>query len=252
MIPLERKQIILNMLSKKRFMSTEELCKKLFVSHSTVRRDLVEMESEKLIIRTRGGSMLPQKSTNEQTYNLRENQKQDEKIKIANMASTFIEDGFSLFLDSSTTVNYIVPFLKEFDDLIIITNGLKTALDLTKFKNIQTILIGGTLFPGSSSTVGSRANEVIANYKVNLSLISCRGLDGDGIYEANEPQAIVKQKMIKNSDKKLLLCDSNKFNNKFFYKMAELDSFDYIVTEKKTNDCFLKQIENAGGIIIEA
>lgn len=235
MIPIERKNYILELLHKKKVISTNELCRALYVSIATIRRDLLELENEHLIIRTRGGAALPHKSTNEQSFSLRENQKQNEKKNIADMASTFIEDGFSLFLDSSTTVNYIVPFLKDFNDLIVITNGIKTALDLSKFKNVETIIIGGTLFPGSSSTVGSRANEELSNYKVDLSLLSCRGFDNEFIYEANESQALIKKKMIQNSNKNLLLCDSDKFNNNFFYKLAEVSMFDYIITEKNTN-----------------
>ena len=210
------------------------------------------MEKENLIIRSHGGAMLPQDSTNENSYTHRDNQKQLEKTKIADMASTFIEDGLSLFLDSSTTVKSIIPFLREFKDLIIITNGLQNALELSKHKNHKTILIGGNLYPGSSSTVGANANASLSNYRVDLCIISCRGLDEDGVYEANEPQAIIKQKMLQNSRKKLLLCDSSKFNNSFFYKLSDLDTFNYIITEKILNSHVQQNISDNGSILIEA
>lgn len=252
MLPIERKQEILNLLREKKTVTTKDICHKLFISQSTVRRDLIEMEKENLIIRSHGGATLPQESTNEHSYTERDNQNKSKKIKIANMASTFIEDGFSLFLDSSTTVQCIIPFLKGFKNLIIITNGLQNALELSKIENLNIILIGGNLYPGSSSTVGANANAALSNYKVDLSILSCRGLDGEGAYEANEPQAIVKQKMIENSYKKLLLSDSSKFNNNFFYKLGGLDIFDYIITDEILNNHIKQKIEYSGTILIEA
>lgn len=252
MLPIERKQMILELLSKQKTISTQELCKILFISQSTVRRDLIEMEKENLIIRSHGGAMLPQDSTNEKSYTHRDTQNQLEKTKIADMASTFIEDGLSLFLDSSTTVKSIVPFLKEFKDLIIITNGLHNALELSEYKNHKTILIGGDLYPDSSSTVGTNAISSLSNYRVDLSIVSCRGLDEEGVYEANEPQAIIKQKMLQYSQKKLLLCDSSKFDNRFFYKLTDLDTFNYIITEKILNSRVQQNISDKGSILIEA
>lgn len=252
MLPTERKQKILELLEKNNVISTKEICNKLYISQSTARRDLIKLEKEKLIIRSHGGAKLPAESANEYSYTQREKQNKYKKIKIADMTSTFIEDGISLFLDSSSTVQSVIPFLNGFKNLTIVTNGLQNALELSKVENLNTIVIGGNLYPGSSSLVGASANSSLTNYKVDLSILSCRGLDENGIYEANEPQAVIKQKMIKNSNKKLLLCDSSKFNTTFFYKLGDFDTFNYIITDEIPNNHIKNIIENSGGIIIEA
>lgn len=252
MFPTERKHKILDLLEEKKFITIKEICNNLYISQSTARRDLIKMENEKLIIRTHGGAKLPANSANEHSYTQREKQNKSKKIKIADMASTFIEDGISLFLDSSSTVQCVIPFLNGFKDLTIVTNGLQNALELSKIKNLNTIIIGGNLYPGSSSIVGASTSSALSNYKVDLSMLSCRGLDGNGIYEANEPQAVIKQKMIQNSNKKILLCDSSKFNNNFFYKLGDLDTFHYIITDDMPNNYIKNKIENSGSMIIEA
>lgn len=182
---------------------------------------------------------------------MREKENIKEKESIANMSATFIEDGFSLFLDSSTTVNTLVPYLKEFTNLKVITNGLKTALDLSYIDSVETIVVGGVLYNNSTSTTGSLSHEMIKNYNVDLCFLSCRGIDENGVYEANEYQALVKQKMIINSNKKLLLVDSTKFGNKYFYNLAKLNRFDYIVTDEKPKSFLLEKIENQGPVILE-
>lgn len=252
MLPTERKQKILDLLEEKDYVTIKEICNNLYISQSTARRDLIKMENENLIIRSHGGAKLPAESANEHSYTQREKQNKAKKIKIADMASTFIEDGISLFLDSSSTVQSVIPFLNGFRDLTIVTNGLQNALELSKIKNLNTILIGGNLYPGSSSTVGASTNNALSNYKVDLSILSCRGLDEDGIYEANEPQAVIKQKMIQNSNKKMLLCDSSKFNTNYFYKLGDLDTFNYIITDKIPSNYMKDTIEDSGSMIIEA
>lgn len=251
MIPSERREKIIAQLNEKKFVSTRELGEKLFVSPATIRRDLVELEKQGAIIRTRGGARLVPRSNVEDVHLIRADENKQEKDMIAEMAATFIEDGFSIFLDSSTTVNALVPFLKEFENIIIITNGVKTASDLSHINNIKVIVVGGVLSPNSTSIVGTTANEMINNYNVDLSLFSCRGYDHAGVYEANEEQAKVKQKMIANSRMRLLLCDSTKSNTKYFYNLTDYANVNYLITEKKPSNYIVNEIEKEGTIVLE-
>lgn len=250
-VPIDRRERIIEYLNKKKFVLTSELYKELFVSPATIRRDLVELEKQGLIIRSRGGARLVPRSNVENVHSIREDENREQKSMIAEMAATFIEDGFSIFLDSSTTTNAIVPFLKEFVNLTIITNGVKTALDLSYFDNCKVVVVGGVISSNSTSIVGTTANEMIQNYNVDLALFSCRGYNHSGIYEANEEQARVKQKMIQNSEKRLLLCDSTKFNHKYFYNLTDFANVQYLITEKKPNVEAVKKIEQNGTIVLE-
>lgn len=251
MIPSERREKIIAELNKKKFVSTSELGETLFVSPATIRRDLVDLEKQGAIIRTRGGARLVPRANVEDVHSIRADENQEEKNIIAEMAATFIEDGFAIFLDSSTTANALVPFLKEFINLTIITNGVKTASDLSNFDNCKVIVVGGILSPNSSSIVGSVANEMINNYNVDLSFFSCRGFDDSGVYEANEQQAKVKQKMIANSRMRLLLCDSTKSNSKYFYNLSDFSNIDYLITDIQPNEHTTKEIEKKGTVILE-
>lgn len=251
MIPIERVDKVREILNDKKFVTIDELCEKLFVSKATIRRDLVELEAKNIIIRHRGGASIKNISTTENNYMLRKEEREREKRVIADMASTFIEDGFSLFLDSSSTVNHIIPFLDSFKNLIIITNGINNALSLSSFSNVQTIFVGGELLHGSLSTTGVIANDCISHYIVDLCFTSCRGLDEDSVYEANEKQALVKNKMITNAKKNILLCDSSKFNKVFFYKLSDISKYDYIITEKYPHQTTKDNIEMLGPIFIE-
>lgn len=251
MIPSERREKIIEQLNKKKFISTSELGEMLFVSPATIRRDLVDLEKQGAIIRTRGGARLVPRSNVETVHSIRVDENKEKKSAIAEMAATFIEDGFSIFLDSSTTVNALIPFLKEFKNLTIITNGVKTASDLSFFDNCKVIVVGGVLSTNSTSIVGTTANEMVRNYNVDLFFFSCRGYDQTGVYEANEEQAKVKQKMIENSRMKLLLCDSTKFNHKYFFNLTDFNNVDYLITDENPSEPSVIEIEKSGTLVLE-
>jgi DeoR/GlpR family transcriptional regulator of sugar metabolism len=65
-------------------------------------------------------------------------------------------------------------------------------------------------------------------------LISCKGLDrAHGVTESNEEEAAVKQVMLQQSRKALLLADSSKFDKTAVVKTCELRDINTIVTDKE-------------------
>lgn len=248
----ERKSKILEMLEGKKFVSVEDIRTKLFVSKATVRRDLIDLENEKLIIRVRGGAMLNPSSMYETTYAARETIHITEKKSIANLASTFIQEGNSIFLDASTTVEMIVPFLMDFKRLTVITNGMNLAREISDKTANRVILIGGDVIAGSSSTQSLVTSDLLNDYHVNLAILSCRGIDPDGVYEANDAQGKIKQIMIRNSSQSLLMCDSSKFNKTYFYRVALVSEYNYILTEKLPSEIVLADYVKNGAVIIES
>jgi len=68
----------------------------------------------------------------EYTYLQREASNIPEKKIISELARDFIAPGMCIFLDSSSTVLHLIPLLVKIPNLIIITNGLRTALKLSE------------------------------------------------------------------------------------------------------------------------
>lgn len=55
----ERMQLIMDHLANSGRISIEEICSIFEVSRDTARRDLIKLEDQDLIVRTRGGALLP-------------------------------------------------------------------------------------------------------------------------------------------------------------------------------------------------
>lgn len=240
----ERTDRILEILKNKKYVTPKHLAAELYCSESTIRRDLKLLEDSELIKRYHGSVSLLPRSNVEQPYNFRKMKFPEEKKYIAKLAKQFISNGDSLFLDSSSTVMNICSHLEEFINLVVITNGIKTAFDLSLNSNINSFLIGGKIKPNSLSVVGSEfTGDFIGNFRSNLSIISCKGIDENGIYEADHNQTVVKRHMIENSDKILLLSDHSKFNKSHFSKLSSFEEIDIIITNKKPPKNILESLD---------
>ena len=179
----------------------------------------------------------------EYIYSARVREEEKGKQHIAEIASTFLTNNQSIFIDSSSTAAMIVPYLEKLKNLCIITNGIEIARKLNEFDNITLFLSGGHINYGTNSSLGDFASEFINNFHADLALISCRGLDKYGAYEANHKQARIKQQMIKNSEKSLLLADHSKFNTSHYFKLAHYNDIDCIITDTPPIKTFQMEVE---------
>lgn len=243
MIQEERLTDILNILKKRKKISNDELASILYCSPSTLRRDLIKLENQKLIRRVFGGVVLNITSTNEPSFDYREANQIHEKKEICEIARDFIGDGMCIFLDSSSTVQQLIPLIENISNLVILTNGIKVALSISDMndESIKAFVLGGEIKRNSSSIVGTDFSSCfIDQFNIDLAVFSCRGLDHNGIYESSLSQARIKQELLKKSKKSILLADHTKFNSTHFFKVADISSYNSIITNKKPYNSFLE------------
>ncbi|MDU7411865.1 MAG: hypothetical protein E7L04_05145, partial [Anaerococcus sp.] len=70
----------------------------------------------------------------------------------------------------------------------------------------------------------------------DLSFIGTDAFDQDFVYSTTENKAKIKNRMILNSQKSILLCDSSKFHKKGLYSFNKTDNFDYIITDSSNDE----------------
>ena len=244
MVSFERMNRIIEILSKRKIISTTQLEALMYCSTSTLRRDLLELEKAGKIIRTHGEVRLAQSNNIEYLYAARKQEEAKEKRAIAEIASTFLTHNQSIFLDSSTTTASLIPYLAPLHNVSVITNGIEIARELNNFENITLFLSGGHINYGTNSAVGDFAINFLSNFHADIAFFSCRGLDRHAMYEANHRQAAVKKHMISNSDTAILLADHSKFNTSHYFKLANYNAIDYLITNKEPIDSFKESVGN--------
>jgi DeoR/GlpR family transcriptional regulator of sugar metabolism len=231
-----RKLTLLKLLQGHKKLSNEKMGTLLFCSQATLRRTLIDLEKEGHIRRIRGGAVLEVAQNQEISVDYRYAINAKMKEHIAEIASTFIGSGMSLFLDSSGTVSKIIPYLGTLSNLVILTNGLKTAYEVIQTKTVDSkvFFLGGEVIYDAASTIGNYGNEFLESIDIDLALFSTTGLDENGAYEANFEQMRLKKWILKQAKSNILMVDSTKFDKSEPYKLASLTAFESVITDAVT------------------
>lgn len=241
MLAFERRGRILNILHQDRKVYVSQLSKQFNVTEETIRRDLEKLEKDTLVTRTYGGAILNSPTAEDLSYQMRQTRNLEEKRYIASKLLPLINDEHTLMADPSSTVfeclRTIIPNRRK---LTVITNS-STVLQEFSSSYCNIISTGGTLRPESNSLVGSIANDTVKKYIVDVAIFSCKGLSpGLGIMDSNEPESELKKVMLKQANKIVLVVDHTKFDRASFVKLFDFSDIDYIVTDKKPADPWLK------------
>ena len=237
----EREQEIINILLKRQSIGNNELAKELFISTPTLRRDLDKMERKGLIVRTHGACSLNKKLADEKIpLYFREQEHNSAKIKMGKMAVNYIKNGDIIMMDSSTSAYNMVPFLKGFNDVIVITNGAKTShtLGTMSIKNIST---GGHMITESLAYVGPEAMHAVQRYNADVFFFSCRGVSDDGwLTDTSVEENELRREMMKRAKKKVFLCDSSKFGQGCFNNLCHISEVDEVVCDESLPEHILR------------
>ena len=236
MLLKDRLEAIRNIITEETRVQVSQLSGKFGVTEETIRRDLEKLEAEGVLSRTYGGAILNEKSLTEGVhYFKRATINVEAKKYIAQKALACVQNSYTIGLDSSTTAIELLRLLKRRDDITVVTNSAVAITELAQSK-MNVLSTGGMLHKQSLSLQGHVAKLALSNYNIDVALISCKGLSLEqGASDSDESESEVKQAMIEKANKVILLVDHSKFDKVAFVRIADLDQFDLIVTDREPN-----------------
>ena len=249
MTKLSRIEEVEAIIRRKRRMAIKELEQLTYSSASTLRRDLIYLEEHGLIRRARGEVFLNSSNTNEESYFLRENKNKNAKKKIATLSRDFIGPGMCIYLDASTTVFELCPYVCEVNHLIILTNDLKSAQYLAEHTNPSNKIfeIGGEVRHHSTTSICQDfEHSFIQQFNIDLAICSASGIDDRFVYEKSLNQALAKKNIIEKAKNTILLVDQTKFFHTGFYKINQLSAYKTIISDAAPDPKMLVAAEDCG------
>lgn len=243
MFAQERKELILQILEEKKRVTIQDLTEALGVSGTSVRTYLSELEQQHQLIRTHGGAMKIENRYIEQTMAARKGKMEKEKQEIAKIAVSYIQPNESIFLDTGTTCLAIAKELQDYpEEITMITNDLRVALELQQNKNIKVIVLGGMVRNAYECTLGSKVIDSLSDLSIDSSFLAGNGISlKKGVSTPNLETAEVKAQVIKSCQKNYLVMDHSKFEKDTLTKFANLSDFDCIFTDSGLEDSLFKQ-----------
>jgi DeoR family fructose operon transcriptional repressor len=253
MILNERQQKIFDILKKEKSISVKSLLNRLFVSDSTLRRDLTLMQNQGIIYRTHGHAMLLDPTSSESSILVRVKTRVKEKNAIAIACSKLLANDDSYFIDSSSTAGYVLPHLEQYQNVTVVTNGLNNAAILTNTPNVKVYLPGGIIYSNTNSVLGIDTSDYIKRFNCNAFIFSCGGISlKAGVTEVSLEQALIKREMLHQSKTHILLVDSSKFDKTYLCQTANFEALNYIVTDKMPTKAYRDAFEQANVKLIIA
>jgi len=227
----QRHKEIMDILKERDHATVHFLAERLHVSEPTIRRDLSALEKNNHIRRTFGGAVIHNSMTDEVPLVLRQTQSMEAKEQIALQALEWVRDGQVLFLDASSTVQYVVKHLKSFRDLTVITNSPQISMMLAELK-IRSFCTGGSLLDKSIAYVGNYAEDFVRNFNADLFLFSCRGLSEDGrLTDSSVEESNLRRVMMKYARKCVFLCTSAKIGKEYMYNLCSVSDVDAVLSD---------------------
>ncbi len=242
----ERSGQIINILKEEKTIGVDDLAYRLYVSKSTMRRDLSKLESKGLISREFGNiSIVDGGDRTETAFALRRKENVGQKRALAKAAVEYINDGDVVFIDASTTALQIVEFLNERKNLTVLTNGIVLANELSMKTQHDIVFAGGKLQPLSESCLDRHAERIIRGYHANAFIMSASALDKDfGLSESSEEHSEIKKAMIEQSEKTIALIEKEKIGKCSLARTCLLPELYALITDIQLSDEYLAKAPN--------
>lgn len=214
---------ILRLVNSKGVISIGELAETTFASRSTIRRDIEKLESQGLIRRYHGGAESVLALNPPQI--VRRHRNRAEKSVIAAKAAKFVNPGSTIFIDASTTIQYMIPHLASVKKLTVYTNGVDTAMRLAE-AHIRSICTGGELLAESMAYVGSIAADTVRKLYFDAMFFSSAGFDSEVVSDWSEEETVFRRTVMEQSAKKYFLADSSKQNKRYTHIVCRIGEID--------------------------
>ena len=224
------------LLDAQEFVDLETLCRELDASESSVRRDLVQLESEGVLRRVYGGAMAVTMRDHvrggEQglDFDWQSGRMAEEKRLIAAKAAGLIEDGQTIILDGGSTVAAVAQALRN-RSLHVITNSLPIALALDDARQIEVTLTGGYLYPRLRVTLGPLCERMLSGVAADVLIMGIGGVTADGFSNGNTLVVGSERKMMEVARKVIIVTDHTKFGRNAMIQVAPLDEADCVVSD---------------------
>ena len=223
-----RQSDILNIARASGRVTVEDLARRFEVSAQTIRKDLNDLCDRRSLTRVHGGAIIASGVEN-LAYEARRFVAAEEKKAIGVAAAAQIPNG----LDDIKSVNMdVASALTAHEDLLVITNNLNVAMLLYRHPRIEVIVAGGTVRRADGAVIGSTANNLITQFKVDYAIIGASAIDEEGTlldFDYREVQAA--QAIIANARSVVLVADSTKLRRSAPVRIGHLSQVHTFVTD---------------------
>jgi DeoR family transcriptional regulator of aga operon len=253
-----RRAQLLREITDRGFLRVADASTEFGVSGVTIRSDFSALETAGNIVRVHGGAM-PRGTAAGSESSFESSLARDAaaKLAIGRRAASVVSSGQSVLLDVGTTALAVAHALArrtDLTDVLVVTNGLSTALALEPgMPRLTVVVTGGTLRPLQHSLVNPFASAFLESLHGDIAFIGCNGVDPEvGVTNVNLPEAEVKRRMMQSAARRILVADASKLGVRRLGNVGPLSDFESLVTAGGADEGVIERLRDEGLDVIVA
>ena len=216
----------------------KNLSEKFQISVMTMRRDLQELEDMGLLIRHYGGARVRRDATL--------NDQAGYRNLIARYAASLVQDGDTLFLNTSKTALSMLPYINRQDVTVITNNG--KAISTEHQLGVQVILTGGELRHPKDAMVGDYALRSLKTVYAKKSFIGCNGISAEmGVTTENANEVSINTLMVEHvTGESFVLADHTKLGRNSSFSSCPIGDVKNLITDELAPEDVLEELRAKG------
>lgn len=206
----ERVEAICEILRKYGYVTVKFLSAELGYSTATVNRDLNHMEKLSMIRRTYGGV-----ESTETAYTpllFRYDAYKSAKRAICKRAAEFVQEGDTVFVDASTTTQFLAEYLPKAKPSLVITPNTALAAMLSE-QGICVHILGGQVVEAPYFCGGAETVQAARSYRADKCFLSLAYVTENGELIAREDNKFLYKEFLARSKQSFLLLHHGKIKN---------------------------------------
>ena len=225
----ERMDEIVKILEEKHYVTVNFLVKEIKYSPASIRRDLTILEKRGIVKRSYGGVSL--RDANHSPFQFRQHSMKIAKNAMAKKAAELVKDRDVVFIDGSSTTQYLGHFLIDKKDITVITSNMTLAGYLSE-NGINVYCTGGKVIEAPGILGGEIMLSTLSKFHADIAFFSSTSFSTDGKILTPSEMEMSSYHVFREHAKRLVyLCASDKFDTKSKFVGLTLDDVDYFVTD---------------------
>lgn len=249
----ERRSQIMHRVLERGRVDVADLADEFDVTGETIRRDLTELQRERLVRRVHGGAVPWRGSVIVPRLEVREGHNVVEKRRIAKAASVEVPHHGSIIIDSGTTALQLADILDRERDLTVVTNQISIIRSLATTERPDVVVLGGALRRRTLAFVDETGVATLRDMTVDVAFIGCDGLSpARGFTTPYREEVAVKRAMMASARRVVMMFDHSKLGNEQLYRFADIDEVDIIYSDSGMDDATAALLGERGPTVVRA
>lgn len=233
--------------------AVRDLAEHFGVTTETIRRDLTELQSQRLLRRVHGGAVPWDGTAFEPELSQRDTKHVAQKRRIATATIEQVPPAGTVILDSGSTTRFVADYFPRDRQLQVITNSVSNALVLAEHDQLEVVVLGGRVRRSTFAVTDSSAIDTLRDLRVDLAILGTDGISAEhGLTTPYHDEASIKGAMAAAARRVVVVADSSKFGDEHIRRFATFADVDTLITDDGADADQVQAIRAQGTSVVLA